>query len=255
MRARSTLRAVLLASAFLLIPMGATAAHRSDHSLAQASSALVLRYAFDNDANGIVRDASPSALNGTLINADPATAYTASVPGWGRALTLVGAQHQYVAVPERNVLDVNRYTLAALIRYTGVENDSTFGRWEVLEKAGAYWMNIRTNGRVRVGGFVGSCKNGPAWKFIDSTRPIPTNTWTHVASTYNGSRLTVWIDGQRAGSRAVSGKTCANNEPLAIGAKNAPSKGLLEAFWDGRLDEVRIYQRALTATEIGQLVP
>jgi concanavalin A-like lectin/glucanase superfamily protein len=255
MRARSTLTAVLLASSLLQIPTATAGAHHSDSSLAPASSALVLRYGFDNDSNGIVRDSSPSALNGRLVNADPATAYTASVPGWGRALRLVGAQHQYVDVPERNVLDVNRYTLAALIRYTGVENDATFGRWEVLEKAGAYWINVRTNGRVRVGGFFGSCKGGPAWKFLDSTMPIPTDTWTHVASTYNGSRLTVWIDGRRAGSKAVSGTTCANNEPLAIGAKNAPSKGLLEAFWDGQLDDVRIYRRALSATEIGQLVP
>lgn len=255
MQTRSTLTAVLLASSLLLVPTGTAAAHRGDPTLAPAPSALVLRYAFDNDANGVVRDASPSALNGKLVNADPATAYTTSVPGWGRALTLVGAEHQYVDVPERNVLDVNRYTLAALIRYTGVENDATFDRWEVLEKAGAYWMNIRTNGRVRVGGFFGSCAANAHWKFLDSTTSVPTNTWTHVASTYNGSRLTVWIDGQRAGSKAVSGKTCANNEPLAIGAKNAPSKGLLEAFWDGQLDDVRIYNRALSAAGIGQLVP
>jgi hypothetical protein len=255
MRTLSTLTVVLLASSLLLVPTGAAATDRGDGTLAPAARALVLRYRFDNDSNGIVRDASPSALNGTLVNADPATAYTASVPGWGQALTLVGAQHQYVGVPERNVLDVNRYTLAALIRYTGVENDATFGRWEVLEKAGAYWINIRTNGRVRVGGFFGSCKGGPAWKFLDSTVPIPTDTWTHVASTYNGSRLTVWINGRRAGSKAVSGVTCSNNQPLAIGAKNAPAKGLLEAFWDGQLDDVRIYHRALSAAEIGQLVP
>ena len=43
------------------------------------------------------------------------------------------------------------------------------------------------------------------------------------------------------------------DEPLAVGAKNNPTKGLLEAFWDGRLDEVRIYDRALTATQIGEL--
>jgi hypothetical protein len=38
-----------------------------------------------------------------------------------------------------------------------------------------------------------------------------------------------------------------------VGAKNNPTKGLLEAFWDGRLDDVRIYDHALTATEVGQL--
>ena len=221
----------------------------------RAATALVLHYTFDSDQQGVVRDASINALHGTLINAASSTAYTASVAGRGKALRLVGADHQFVDVPQSDVLDVDSYTLAALVRYTRVPNDQTLGRWEVLEKAGAYWLNIRTTGRVRVGGFYGDCNGGAAWQYLDSSRPIPINTWTHVASTYNQSRLTVWINGERAGSKAVSGTTCSNDEPLAIGAKNAPAKGLLEAFYDGLLDDVRIYKHALTATRIRALVP
>lgn len=253
-RPRAVLMGIVVASAVA----GAHAGSSSQASAEvppRAATALVLNYTFDNDQRGVVRDASPSALHGTLVNAAPSTAYANSVAGRGKALKLVGAEHQYVDVPQSDVLDVNAYTLAALVRYTGVQNDQTLGRWEVLEKAGAYWLNIRTNGRVRVGGFYGSCAGGGAWQYLDSSRTMPTNTWTHVASTYNGSRLTVWINGQQAGSKAVSGATCANDEPLAIGAKNAPAKGLLEAFYDGLLDDVRIYKRALGATQIRALVP
>jgi hypothetical protein len=239
----------------LVVPPGSALGIDVHRVAPRAPSALVLRYTFDDDSSGVVRDASPSALNATLVNADPATAYVSSIAGWGRALNLVGARHEFVDVPRSSLLNVNRFTLAALIRYTGIENDATSGRWEVMEKAGAYWMNIRTDGRVRVGGFFGSCVDGTSWKFLDSNAAIPTNTWTYVTGTYDGSRLAVWIDGKLAGSKAVSGNTCTNNEPLAIGAKNAPSKGLLEAFWDGRLDGVRIYSRALSATEIDQLAP
>jgi hypothetical protein len=84
---------------------------------------------------------------------------------------------------------------------------------------------------------------------------VPTNTWTHVASTYNGSKLTIYINGVASGSMNVTGTTCANDEPLAVGAKNAPAKGLLEAFWDGQLDDVRVYNKALTATAIANLAP
>ena len=79
------------------------------------------------------------------------------------------------------------------------------------------------------------------------------NTWHHVATTYDGARLRVFIDGKAAGSKAITGRTCVSGQPLAVGAKNAPAKGLLEAFFDGRMDDVRIYNRALSATEIGQL--
>ena len=223
--------------------------------MASASTLLVAHYTFDHDANGVVTDSSPNALHGRLVNADPATAYTVSVPGRGQALTLVGADHEWVDVPSSDALDANRFTIAALVRYTGVQNDKSLGRWEVLEKAGAYWLNIRTDGRVRVGGFFGSCNGGSGWKYLDSTNPIPMNTWTHVAGTYTGSRLNVWINGALSSTRLVSGTTCANNEPLAVGAKNYLAGGLLEAFWDGQLDDVRVYTRALAASEIAGLVP
>jgi hypothetical protein len=244
-------------AALLIIAMAGSAsgAARSAPPQPRAATALVLRYAFDSNVGSAVRDSAPGAPSGLLVNADPATAYVTSLPAHGRALSLVGADHQYVAVPERAALDVNRFTLAAMVRPTGIQNDATNGRWEILEKAGAYWINLRTDGHIRVGGFFGSCSGGSAWVFVDSAAAIPLNTWTHVAGTYNGSKLTVWVNGQRAGTKNVTGRTCSNDEPLAVAAKNAPSKGILDAFWDGRLDEVRVYSRALGAAEIAALVP
>jgi hypothetical protein len=233
--------ATLLASTFTAIPAASAAA-----------PALVLNYTFDNETGTVVRDRSTSGLNGRLVNASAPSAYVTSLAGHNKALKLVGAQHQFVDVGDADRLDVNRYSLAAWVRYTGIENDQTIDRWEILEKAGAYWMNIRTDGRIRVGGFYGGCVNAN-WKYFDSPNPIPLNTWTHVASTYNGSQLTIWVNGVKVANRAISGTTCSNNQPLAVGAKNAPSKGLLEAFMDGNLDDVRIYNRVLAASEIAAL--
>ena len=123
----------------------------------------------------------------------------------------------------------------------------------MLEKAGAYWLNIRTDGRLRAGGFFGGCESSQFWKYTDSTATVPTDVWTHVAATYNGAKLVLYIDGVRSGSLNVTGDTCANDEPLAIGAKDAPAKGILEAFWDGQLDEIRIYSRALRGQRIARL--
>jgi hypothetical protein len=220
---------------------------------AAAPSGPVLHYRFDSFVGTTVADSSASGLHGTLVNADPATAYVPSRSGLGRALQLVGAERQYVAVPERSPLDADRFTLAAWVRPTGVENPATLGRWEVLEKAGAYWLNLRTNGQLRAGGFFGGCVDAQYWRFVDSTRTVPVGRWTHVAATYDGARLRLFIGGRAAGSLAVTGRTCANNEPLAVGAKNAPALGILEAFWDGRLDDVRIYRRALSGAAIADL--
>jgi hypothetical protein len=225
----------------------------STASAAPTTFGLVLGYTFDNDTGTTARDSSVNHIDATYKNTTAAAARTTSVAGRGSAIRLVGSQQQYLSVPESNALDVDRFTVAALVNYTGVQNPQTLGRWEVVEKAGAYWVNIRTNGRVRVGGFFGGCTN-PSWHYLDSTVAVPTNTWTYVASTYNGTTLSVWINGVRRGSMAVSGRTCSNDRPLAVGAKDYPEGGFLEAFFDGRLDEVRIYNRALTATQIQGLM-
>ena len=220
---------------------------------AAPSPDLALRYSFNSDTTNQIADASGNEITGTLINADPATAFVAGRDGTGKALSLTASEQQYVGASESAALDVRHFTLTAWVRYTGTVTSETRGRWEVLEKAGAYWLNIRTDGRVRAGGFFGGCESSQFWKYTDSTATVPIDVWTHVAATYNGAKLVLYIDGVRSGSLNVTGDTCANDEPLAIGAKNAPAKGILEAFWDGQLDEIRIYSRALRGQRIARL--
>jgi hypothetical protein len=61
------------------------------------------------------------------------------------------------------------------------------------------------------------------------------------------------VDGHATGAKRVTGRTCVSGEPLAVGANKNPSKGLLEAFWDGRLDDVRVHDRALSPEAVRQL--
>ena len=242
----------LMAMVMLALAPGAAANPAIGIGPPAPQSGLVLHYAMESLSQGTVTDDSGSSLDGHVITEAGAARLVSSLQGYGRALELRGAQHQFVDVPGSALLDVDKYTLSAWVRYTGIENDQTLGRWEVLEKAGAYWMNVRTNGLIRAGGFYGGCVN-PNWQYLDSTGGVRVARWTHVASTYDGTWLRVYIDGRASGAKRVTGRTCVSGEPLAVGAKNNPTKGLLEAFWDGRLDDVRIYDRALTLAEVRQL--
>ena len=157
----------LLAAALVLVPVAALDAGASAR-VAPPVTGLVLHYPMETLTQATVDDASPNGLDGHVVVGTGTVRLVAGLAGYGKAIQLTGTQHQYVDVPTSAVLDVDRYTLAAWVRYTGIENDQTLGRWEVLEKAGAYWMNIRTNGLLRVGGFYGGCAN-PSWKYFDST--------------------------------------------------------------------------------------
>ncbi len=75
---------------------------------------------------------------------------------------------------------------------------------------------------------------------------IPPGRWTHIAGSYNGTSMSVYINGKLEGSRSVSGNSRANNEDLVIGADYTKN----DRFFSGEIDEVRIWSQARTVTEI-----
>ncbi len=72
----------------------------------------------------------------------------------------------------------------------------------------------------------------------------------HVAGTYDGKMLRIFVNGVQNATLAVTGTTCANTEPLGVGAKNRTATGAVEAYFDGRIDDLRVYDRALSAAEV-----
>ena len=74
---------------------------------------------------------------------------------------------------------------------------------------------------------------------------MPLNTWTHLATTYDGTTLRLFVNGTQVGSRAVSGALLTSSGVLRIGGNSQWGE-----YFAGRIDEVRIYNRALTQSEI-----
>ena len=80
-----------------------------------------------------------------------------------------------------------------------------------------------------------------------STVPLTTGTWAHVAATYDGTNITIYVNGEQTGTVLHSGSITNNTSPLFIG-KTGPSL----AFYNGSLDEVKIWSVARTASQIRQ---
>jgi hypothetical protein len=113
----------------------------------------------------------------------------------------------------------------------------------------AYWLYGWTSG-----------EQGPRWRvctggsseyigeaFVDEL--LPTTSWSFVAGTYDGSDVKLYINGTLRHIGTVSGMINTNSLPLRIGADNE----LPPSYFNGKIDDVRIYNGALSATEILQL--
>ena len=79
--------------------------------------------------------------------------------------------------------------------------------------------------------------------------PSP-RSWHQVAGAFDGSSMTLYVDGQVAAQQTASGVLAMTSDSLVLG--NKPS-GSASNMFNGVLDDVRIYGRALSAAEIAQM--
>ena len=77
---------------------------------------------------------------------------------------------------------------------------------------------------------------------------MPLNTWTHVAFSYDGADLVLYLNGIQAASVAAPGALPAANLPFRMGIEDINLGG--HSFLEGRLDEVRLWNVARSANDI-----
>jgi Concanavalin A-like lectin/glucanases superfamily len=81
--------------------------------------------------------------------------------------------------------------------------------------------------------------------FVAGRSASPIGAWSSVAMTYDGSRLRLFVDGHQAASQPTSGTIAAARNPLWLGGNHPFGE-----FFDGLIDEARVYDRALSDAEI-----
>jgi hypothetical protein len=74
---------------------------------------------------------------------------------------------------------------------------------------------------------------------------LAANTWSHLAATYDGVTVRLYVNGVQAGSKAQTGAISTSANPLQIGGD-----ALYGQYFSGRIDEVRVYRVALSQAEI-----
>ncbi|GEM_PF-6744082 len=89
--------------------------------------------------------------------------------------------------------------------------------------------------------------SSPTEDFVESRSTMIANNWYHVACTYDGYSMRLYINGILEASRPKTGEIQYQNASLKLG------HAVKDQFLTGKLDEMRIYSKALTEKEIQQL--
>ena len=77
------------------------------------------------------------------------------------------------------------------------------------------------------------------------------NQWVHLAGVYDGSQITLYVNGVAMNSRPMSGQLNTGAKPLLIGGNaNTGDPNVADELFAGQVDDIRIYRRALSTAEI-----
>jgi len=200
------------------------------------SSGLVAAYGFDEGSGSAASDSSGNSNDGTV------TGGTWTAGRFGNALSLTAGSMVTVS---------NSASLA-------LASALTLEAWVNPASSSASWMNLifkpvgnpanQNPSYVLQGSSPSSTPSfyvGAATANLAGPAALPVGAWSHLAATYDGATMRLYVNGVQVSSRAQTGALPTSADNLTIGGNVFSGQN-----WNGLIDEVRIYSRALSATEI-----
>ena len=207
----------------------------------QTGGDLIANYLF-NESNGtMAADSSGNGRNATVSGGTWAAGKS------GNAVTLNGT-NAYVGMPSGIVSGASSVTIAAWVKANGLSN------WaRIFDFGTGTSTNMFLTPQPGGSGLRFAIKNnGSAEQQINSTAAFPTGVWKHVAVTLSGSTGTLYVDGVQV---ATNTSMTLNPSNLGETTQNwiGRSQYTGDAYFNGQIDDFRIYSRALGASEISAL--
>lgn len=197
------------------------------------------------------RDSSSWGNDGMLVGLDAATAWvTDTAAPEGGALSVEGKGH--VTVPASASIDsiTNQITMAAWMYLDASITDFATAISRQIGTGFGQLYHLGVNSGLQPVTFITpGAESNQLTRYAAAT--VPEKKWFHIASTYDGSTVAVYLNGAQVDSGTVTGTFAPETNPVILsGNTNA---GSTTESVPGRLADVRLYRRALSATDIRRL--
>jgi len=187
-------------------------------------------------AAGDVADASGNGLNATAVGG------STPVPAQVCNGSLHTAVDEYLQVNHDVRLNMTgSFTVATWINANALGTELK----TIVSKDENYEFHLNNAGQIN---WWWQNSGGTAQTFTTTGAAIVPGNWHHVAVVYEPGNQVIYIDGVSRGTAAFAGGLLTNTDPLQIGADQYPSQP--GRVFDGRIDEVRVYDQALTPAQV-----
>ncbi|MFA5105921.1 MAG: LamG domain-containing protein [Candidatus Micrarchaeia archaeon] len=211
---------------------------------------------FDNfivNSGQLVSDSSASANNGVLSGSlsQPEGKYGSGV--------LFSGNSSYITVPySASLSPTSALTVSAWFNARNLTSQQAYGQ-RIISKteSGGYHISISENSACAANTLCFLARNSTG--YYSASYPVANlsaNTWYHVVGTYDGTTIRLYLQGNQVATSPMGGSLfytysnalCIGSEPYQVDCTNGGSN-----YFNGTIDEVRIYNRALSAAEVKQL--
>lgn len=212
---------------------------------ASLSDGLMWMWLFDAVEEGVIRDHSGNGHHGKLISENAELAFVAGAPLFGKqAMHMHGTDHVVHAQHHEKLSFSDQMSLSLWFR--GVQLPDSMSE-RIIQKASktdgfslsVSGMQSRNPGRV----VFNTMKRGASGAAAKSGTDVCDGAWHHIAGTFDGTKLNIYVDGRLENTRTPGHAIGFNEKTLEIGSDT--SLGLT-----ADIDEVCIYDRSLLGSEV-----
>jgi hypothetical protein len=156
---------------------------------------------------------------------------------------------EFVRIPGGESLNYWPLTVEAWVRplYTGTLQSvvSKFCHNSGSLTDDAFFLGIEPNGTPRF-----QVSAGGTYQIVNGPTSLVNNGWHHLAGVYDGSRIRLYVDGTLRATTPLSGWIPFTSTPVYIGASREGTSLADADFFNGDIDDVRIWYSALSQTDI-----
>ena len=231
-------------ASFAISALGAELSAKASALPEELRQGLILYYSFDNEPSATdITDESDEGNNGSPVNVEWVK------DGHQGGAASFGPTDSYITVPNKTKLNPPVLTLSAWIKTSC--KDAAWRR--IFDKGSTEGYTLTMGGGPVEKNWQGEVCVEAGKSFVFSGIQVTDGTWHHIAGTFDGEESKIYVDGMIAQTKRWKGEAGRTSYNLTIGSNlSRPAKEFGPSF-NGTMDDVMMFNRALSADEVQAL--